>query len=131
MKGPRPGWDKDMHFVRSADFFRSAHSKLVSCGNQFELIGAQARAPPRAARAGARCRCRALAEQRWLSLPFRRIQLHCTRPQLLVIVLCARLSHRPQVDGLFVPSCTPRGGRRVLLVMRRRPAAPAPGARCM
>ena len=43
MKGPKPGWDKDMHFVMSSDFFRSAHKKLVSCGNQFELIGAQVR----------------------------------------------------------------------------------------
>ena len=42
MKGPKPGWDKDMHFVMSGDFFRSAHRKLVSCGNQFELIGSQA-----------------------------------------------------------------------------------------
>ncbi|KAK9845742.1 hypothetical protein WJX81_001203 [Elliptochloris bilobata] len=41
MKGPKPGWDKDMHFVISSDFFRSAHRKLVSCGNQFELIGSQ------------------------------------------------------------------------------------------
>lgn len=46
MKGPKPGWDKDMHFVMSGDFFRSAHRKLVSCGNQFELIGSQAGAPP-------------------------------------------------------------------------------------
>lgn len=45
MKGPKPGWDKDMHFVMSGDFFRSAHRKLVSCGNQFELIGSQAGAP--------------------------------------------------------------------------------------
>ena len=47
MKGPKPGWDKDMHFVVSSDFFRSAHRKLVSCGNQFELIGSQAGAPAR------------------------------------------------------------------------------------
>ena len=39
MKGPYPGWDKDIHFVASHDFFKSAHNKLVSCGNQFELIG--------------------------------------------------------------------------------------------
>ena len=39
MKGPYPQWDKDMHFVTSHDFFKSAHSKLVSCGNQFEVIG--------------------------------------------------------------------------------------------
>ena len=69
MKGPRPGWDKDMHFVRSADFFRSAHAKLVSCGNQFELIGAQARGPPSGRRRGAGRRRRALAEQRRRSPP--------------------------------------------------------------
>ncbi|BDA42979.1 Vacuolar protein sorting/targeting protein 10 [Coccomyxa sp. Obi] len=39
MKGPYPQWDKDMHFVTSQDFFKSAHNKLVSCGNQFEVIG--------------------------------------------------------------------------------------------
>jgi len=39
MKGLMPDWDKDIHFVSSSDFFKSAHTKLVSCGNQFELIG--------------------------------------------------------------------------------------------
>ena len=39
MKGLTPGWDKDMHFVHSTDFFKSAHTRLVACGNQFELIG--------------------------------------------------------------------------------------------
>jgi sortilin len=39
MKGPYPGWDKDMHFVASHDFFRSAHAKVASCGNQFEVVG--------------------------------------------------------------------------------------------
>jgi len=39
MKGPYPQWDKDIHFVSSQDFFKSAHTKLVSCGNQFEIIG--------------------------------------------------------------------------------------------
>ena len=39
MKGLTPGWDKDMHFVHSTDFFKSAHTKLAACGNQFELIG--------------------------------------------------------------------------------------------
>ena len=43
MKGPYPGWDKDIHFVASHDFFKSAHAKLVSCGNQFELIGRKVR----------------------------------------------------------------------------------------
>ncbi|CAL5221253.1 g3408 [Coccomyxa viridis] len=39
MKGLTPGWDKDMHFVHSTDFFKSAHTRLVACGNQFEVIG--------------------------------------------------------------------------------------------
>ena len=39
MKGLTPGWDKDMHFVHSTDFFKSAHTKLAACGNQFEIIG--------------------------------------------------------------------------------------------
>lgn len=37
MKGPYPGWDKDMQFVASHDFFKSTHRKLVPCGNQFEV----------------------------------------------------------------------------------------------
>ena len=44
LQGPYPGWDKDIHFVASHDFFKSAHNKLVSCGNQFELIGKKVRA---------------------------------------------------------------------------------------
>jgi hypothetical protein len=43
MKGPYPGWDKHIHFVSSDDFFKSAHKKLVSCGNQFEIVGHKAR----------------------------------------------------------------------------------------
>eukprot|EP00884_Botryococcus_braunii_P007264 jgi/Botrbrau1/16539/Bobra.0327s0006.1 len=39
MKGPYPGWDKDIHFVMSHDFFKSAHTRVASCGNQFELVG--------------------------------------------------------------------------------------------
>lgn len=39
MKGPYPGWDKDLHFVRSDDLWDSQHTKLVACGNQFEVIG--------------------------------------------------------------------------------------------
>ena len=39
MKGLYPGWDKDIHFVRSDDFFSSQHTKLASCGNQFEVVG--------------------------------------------------------------------------------------------
>lgn len=45
MKGPYPQWDKDMHFVTSQDFFKSAHNKLVSCGNQFEVIGRKVQCP--------------------------------------------------------------------------------------
>ncbi len=37
MKGPYPAWDKDIHFVRSDDFFVK-HSKLVACGNQIEVL---------------------------------------------------------------------------------------------
>ena len=36
MKGPYPGWDKDMQFVTSHDFFKSSHRQIVPCGNQFE-----------------------------------------------------------------------------------------------
>lgn len=39
MKGPYPGWDKDLHFVRSDDLWDSDHTKLIACGNQFEVIG--------------------------------------------------------------------------------------------
>jgi len=37
MKGPYPGWDKDMQFVASHDFFKSDHRTMVPCGNQFEV----------------------------------------------------------------------------------------------
>ncbi len=37
LKGPYPGWDKDMHFVVSKDFFKSKPQNLVPCGNQFEV----------------------------------------------------------------------------------------------
>lgn len=37
MKGPYPGWDKDMHFVVSSDFFKSKPRSIVPCGNQFEV----------------------------------------------------------------------------------------------
>ncbi len=42
-QGPYPGWDKNIHFVLSDDFFKSAHKKLVSCGNQFEIVGRKVR----------------------------------------------------------------------------------------
>ena len=44
MKGPYPGWDKDLHFVRSDDLWDSQHTKLVACGNQFEVVGSRVRA---------------------------------------------------------------------------------------
>lgn len=47
MKGPYPGWDKDMQFVTSHDFFKSSHRKLVPCGNQFEVRRAPAGGWPR------------------------------------------------------------------------------------
>lgn len=43
MKGPYPGWDKDLHFVRSDDLWDTEHTKLVACGNQFEVIGQRVR----------------------------------------------------------------------------------------
>ena len=43
MKGLYPGWDKDIHYVRSDDFFKSQHTKLASCGNQFEVVGSKVR----------------------------------------------------------------------------------------
>lgn len=36
------GWDQDQHFVMSHDFFVSQHQKVVSCGNQFEIVGDKA-----------------------------------------------------------------------------------------
>jgi hypothetical protein len=39
MKGPYPGWDKDMHFVVSTDFFKTRPRNIVPCGNQFEVSG--------------------------------------------------------------------------------------------
>ena len=37
MKGIGVGWDEQIHFIQSDDFFASAHGKLASCGNQFEI----------------------------------------------------------------------------------------------
>ena len=45
MKGPYPGWDKDLHFVRSDDLWDSQHTKLVACGNQFEVVGQRVSVP--------------------------------------------------------------------------------------
>ena len=44
MKGLGVGWDEQIHFIRSDDFFASAHTKLASCGNQFEIAGDKVRA---------------------------------------------------------------------------------------
>jgi hypothetical protein len=38
MKGPYPGWDKDIHFIISHNLFTSQHEKVVPCGNQFEIL---------------------------------------------------------------------------------------------
>ena len=43
MKGPYPGWDKDLHFVRSDDLFDTKHQKLAACGNQFEIVAHRVR----------------------------------------------------------------------------------------
>ena len=37
MKGLYVGWDKDVHFVTSEDFFQTPVTKTVSCGVQFEI----------------------------------------------------------------------------------------------
>lgn len=33
------GWDKDLHYVVSTDFFKSPPAKTVPCGNLFEIVG--------------------------------------------------------------------------------------------
>ena len=40
-KGLYPGWDKDLHYAASLDFFKTPVVKMVPCGNLFEvrLIG--------------------------------------------------------------------------------------------
>ena len=38
MKGPLPSWDRNVHYIVSRDFFKTNHEKLVSCGNQFDII---------------------------------------------------------------------------------------------
>ena len=38
MKGPLPNWDKNVHYVVSHDFFKTNHEKVVSCGNQFDIV---------------------------------------------------------------------------------------------
>lgn len=37
-KGLYPGWDKDLHYVVSLDFFKSPVVKTVPCGNLFEIV---------------------------------------------------------------------------------------------
>lgn len=41
IKGPLPNWDKNVHYVMSHDFFNTSHDKVVSCGNQFDIIAGQ------------------------------------------------------------------------------------------
>ena len=38
MKGPLPSWDRNVHYIVSRDFFKTNHEKLVSCGNQFDIV---------------------------------------------------------------------------------------------
>ena len=38
MKGPLPSWDHNVHYIVSRDFFKTNHEKLVSCGNQFDIV---------------------------------------------------------------------------------------------
>ena len=38
LQGPYPGWDPNLHFVASHDFFASDHEKIAPCGNQFEIL---------------------------------------------------------------------------------------------
>lgn len=35
-KGLYPGWDKDLHYAVSLDFFKTPAAKIVPCGNLFE-----------------------------------------------------------------------------------------------
>jgi hypothetical protein len=37
-KGLYPGWDKDLHYVVSLDFFKTPVAKMVPCGNLFEIV---------------------------------------------------------------------------------------------
>lgn len=37
----RPGWDKDLHYAVSLDFFKTPVAKMVPCGNLFEVGGCQ------------------------------------------------------------------------------------------
>lgn len=37
-KGLYPGWDKDLHYAVSLDFFKSPVQKMVPCGNLFEIV---------------------------------------------------------------------------------------------
>jgi hypothetical protein len=36
-KGLYPGWDSDLHYAVSLDFFKSPVVKMVPCGNLFEV----------------------------------------------------------------------------------------------
>ena len=43
MKGPLPAWDRNVHYVMSQNLFQNSHEKLVSCGNQFDILNNKAR----------------------------------------------------------------------------------------
>lgn len=36
-----PGWDKDLHYVVSLDFFVSPVARMVPCGNLFEVVASK------------------------------------------------------------------------------------------
>ncbi|KAL6770526.1 hypothetical protein ACKKBF_B31605 [Auxenochlorella protothecoides x Auxenochlorella symbiontica] len=40
-KGLYPGWDKDLHYVVSLDFFASPVARMVPCGNLFEVVASK------------------------------------------------------------------------------------------
>ena len=41
MRGLYPGWDDNINFVRSDNFFATPPTVLVPCGNQFEVVDSQ------------------------------------------------------------------------------------------
>ena len=83
MKGPYPGWDKDLHFVRSDDLWDTQHTKLVACGNQFEVVGQRVRALADCA-AGSCCTKHTLSCD-GLHATISRMYDHCSRCLLLYL----------------------------------------------
>lgn len=89
MKGPYPGWDKDLHFVRSDDLFETKHQKLIACGNQFEIVAHRVRKPSNitlATHCGAFCSAQCLTEQHGMM---------CTLPFLHAYMTASRLAQWP------------------------------------